>query len=71
MGASRWLPALPTLNSEGVANSPDPAPFSVNFARVTYDIQAEISVARDLGMPDADAYARELLDGIYRGRKAG
>lgn len=54
---------------EGVANSPDPAPFSVSFARVTYDIQAEISIARELGMPDTDAYARELLDGIYRGQK--
>jgi hypothetical protein len=29
-----------------------------------------ISVARELGMPDADAYARALLDGIYRGQKA-
>jgi hypothetical protein len=56
---------------EGVANSPDPAPFSLSFARVSYDIQAEISVARELGMPHADAYARELLDGIYRGQKAG
>lgn len=52
---------------EGVVGSPDAAPFSVSFARVIYDINAEISVARELGMPDADAYARELLDGIYRG----
>jgi predicted phosphodiesterase len=63
-------PAAPYVIIEGVANSPEPAPFSVNFARVTYDIQAEVSVARELGMPDADAYARELLDGIYRGAKA-
>jgi len=55
---------------EGIADSPAPAPFSVSFARVAYDIQAEISVARELGMPDADAYALELLDGIYRGQKA-
>lgn len=63
-------PSAPYVIIEGVANSPDPAPFSLNFARVMYDIQAEISVARELGMPDADAYARELLDGIYRGQKA-
>src|ERR1700728_3213337 len=63
-------PSAPYVIIEGVANSPDPASFSVSFARVTYDIQAEISVARELGMPDADAYARELLDGIYRGQKA-
>jgi hypothetical protein len=55
---------------EGVANSPGPGPFSVSFARVAYDIRSEISVARALGMPDADAYARELLDGIYRGQRA-
>ena len=34
---------------------------------MAYDIEAEIAVARALGMPEADAYARELLDGIYRG----
>jgi hypothetical protein len=38
---------------------------------VTYDIEAEISIARELGMPQTDAYARELLEGIYRGRPAG
>jgi len=62
-------PTAPYVIIEGIANSPDPAPFSVNFARVAYDIQAEISVAREVGMPDADAYARELLDGIYRGSR--
>jgi predicted phosphodiesterase len=64
-------PSAPYVILEGVVGSPEPAPFSVNFARVAYDIQAEISVARKLGMPEADAYARELLDGIYRGRAAG
>jgi hypothetical protein len=39
----------------------------VTFARVAYDIHAEISVARKVGMPDADAYARELRYGVYRG----
>jgi hypothetical protein len=37
------------------------------LARVSYDIHAEISAARSAGMPDADAYERELLYGIYRG----
>jgi predicted phosphodiesterase len=63
-------PSAPYVILEGVAGSREPAPFSVNFARVPYDIQAEISVARKLGMPEADAYARELLDGTYRGRSA-
>jgi predicted phosphodiesterase len=64
-------PSAPYVILEGVVGSPEPAPFSVNFARVAYGIQAEISVARELGMPEADAYARELLDGIYRGLAAG
>jgi predicted phosphodiesterase len=63
-------PTAPYVILEGVAGSPEPAPFSVSFARVAYDIEAEISVARKLGMPQADAYARELLDGLYRGRAA-
>jgi predicted phosphodiesterase len=64
-------PSAPYVIIEGAANSPGPAPFAITFARVAYDIQAEISVARERGMPDADAYARELLDGVYRGQKAG
>jgi predicted phosphodiesterase len=64
-------PAAPYVILEGVIDSARPAPFSVSFARVTYDIEAEIAVARKLGMPDADAYAGELLYGIYRGRAAG
>lgn len=60
-------PSAPYVVLEGVTDSTAPGPFSVTFARVTYDIHAEISVARRVGMPDADAYARELLYGIYRG----
>jgi predicted phosphodiesterase len=64
-------PSAPYVVLEGVTGSPDPAPFSVSFARVCYDIAAEVAIARELGMPQADAYARELLEGIYRGRAAG
>lgn len=61
-------PSAPYVILEGVADSMTPASFSVNFARVRYDIDAELCIARKLGMPDADAYARELLEGVYRGR---
>jgi predicted phosphodiesterase len=64
-------PSAPYVILEGVADSTEPAPFSVSFVRVDYDIEAEIAVARELRMPDADAYARELLHGIYRGRGNG
>lgn len=63
-------PSAPYVVLEGVTDCPEPAPFSVSFARVPYDIQAEIAIARELGMPETDAYARELLEGIYRGRKS-
>lgn len=60
-------PSAPYAVLEGVLGSPDPAPFSVSFARVPYDIEAEIAVGFELGMPEADAYALELRDGIFRG----
>jgi predicted phosphodiesterase len=60
-------PSAPYVVLEGVTDSRAPGPFSVTFARVSYDIHAEISAARRVGMPDADAYERELLYGIYRG----
>ncbi|WP_336725186.1 metallophosphoesterase family protein [Cellulosimicrobium cellulans] len=52
---------------EGVLGSPDPAPFSLQHVRVPYDVEAEIAVAYDLGMPEADAWAGELRTGVYRG----
>ena len=52
---------------EGVPGSPDPAPFSLQHVRVPYDAEAEIAVAYDLGMPEADAWAGELRTGVYRG----
>lgn len=60
-------PTAPYCILEGVTDSLVPQAFSVNFVRVPYDIEAEIAVARELRMPDAEAYALELRDGIYRG----
>ena len=61
-------PTAPYAVLEGVADSLQPTSFSVTFTRVGYDIESEIAIARELDMPSSDAYARELLDGIYRGR---
>ncbi|MEW1953265.1 metallophosphoesterase family protein [Terrabacter sp. NPDC080008] len=60
-------PSAPYAILEGVPDLLEPAPFSVSFRRVPYDIEAEIAVALELGMPEADAYALELRDGIFRG----
>ena len=61
-------PTAPYCILEGVTDSLAPQPFSIQFVRVPYDIEAEVEAARDLGMPGAEAYALELLEGIYRGR---
>jgi predicted phosphodiesterase len=53
----------------GVPDSAQTAPFSVTFAQVPYDIDAELAVARRLGVPEYDAYALELREGTYRGLK--
>lgn len=52
---------------EGVLDSAEPAPFSIQFVRVPYDVEAELAFAREVGMPDLDAYELELREGIYRG----
>ncbi|MGI8869185.1 MAG: metallophosphoesterase family protein [Mycobacteriales bacterium] len=53
---------------EGTLDTPDPAPFGLQFVRVPYDVEAEIAVAAKLGMPELDYYAAELRTAIYRGR---
>jgi diadenosine tetraphosphatase ApaH/serine/threonine PP2A family protein phosphatase len=60
-------PTAPYCILEGVTDSLVPQSFSVNFVRVPYDIEAEVAAARDLGMPDVDAYALELREQRYRG----
>lgn len=37
------------------------------IVRVPYDIEREIALARDLGMPELEPYAIELRTGLYRG----
>lgn len=51
----------------GDVGSPDPGPFSIEFVRLPYDIEAEIAVATACGMPALAEYARELRTGVYRG----
>lgn len=52
---------------EGVLDEPDPAPWALTFVRVPYDVEAELAVARDLGVPDYAGYESELRLGLYRG----
>ncbi|TDE95967.1 metallophosphoesterase [Occultella glacieicola] len=55
---------------EGVPDGVPSDPFGVQFVRIGYDVEAEIEVARRLGMPELDAYAIELRTAVYRGRHA-
>jgi diadenosine tetraphosphatase ApaH/serine/threonine PP2A family protein phosphatase len=55
---------------EGVLDSVDEAPFSIQFVRVPYDVDAEITFAREVGMPELEAYELETRHGIYRGNLA-
>ncbi|MFI0896487.1 metallophosphoesterase family protein [Streptomyces sp. NPDC020983] len=55
---------------EGVPDSVDDAPFSLQFVRVPYDVEAELAAARAAGMPEYDGYAAELRHGVYRGNLA-
>jgi predicted phosphodiesterase len=52
---------------EGEYGSERPAPWSIAYVRVPYDVDAELAVARELGMPEYDGYELELRHGIYRG----
>ena len=54
---------------EGRLDATD-APFGIQFVRVPYDIEAEITLARELDMPDWEPYAIELRTGVYRGLHA-
>ena len=52
---------------EGVLGSEEPAPWSVAYVRVPYDVEAELTAARALGAPRYDGYELELRHGLYRG----
>ncbi|MCK0117457.1 metallophosphatase family protein [Isoptericola sp. S6320L] len=51
---------------EGDPDADGPAPFGLQHVRVPYDVDAELAVARDVGMPQYDAWERELRTGVYR-----
>ncbi|WP_353951875.1 metallophosphoesterase family protein [Knoellia sp. S7-12] len=52
---------------EGEVGSEETAPWAVSYVRVPYDVEAELAVAREMGMPHYDGYELELRHGIYRG----
>lgn len=63
-------PTAAYLILEGDRDADGQAPFSQQIVRVPYDIDAEITVARELGMPERDVWEVELRTGVYRGRQS-
>jgi predicted phosphodiesterase len=55
---------------EGVYGSEQIAPWSIAYVRVPYDVEAELAVAKQLGVPNFEGYELELRHGIYRGNLA-
>ncbi|MEG3616603.1 metallophosphoesterase family protein [Isoptericola haloaureus] len=46
---------------------PDRAPFGLQVVRLSYDVEAELAVAREVDMPQYAAWAQELRTARYRG----
>lgn len=55
---------------EGIVDEPDLAPFGMQFVRVPYDVEGELAVAAERGMPELAPYAAELRTAVYRGPRA-
>jgi putative phosphoesterase len=55
---------------EGMTGGDGAGTFRHEIVRVPYEIEAEIAVARESGMLEADAYAGELRTAIYRNLRA-
>lgn len=67
VGNSMGDPTPVYVVMEGIPDSPGEGPFSVQFVRVPYDVEAELAAAKEMEMPELEAYTLELREGIYRG----
>lgn len=54
---------------EGTFDSELTAPFSITLVRVPYDIEEEVRIATEEGMPQLEPYVQELRTARYRGLK--
>lgn len=60
------IPQASYVILHGEYGSTNPSPFSIEIVRVPYDIEKEISKAKEMGMPFVEPYALELREAIYR-----
>jgi protein phosphatase len=65
------IPQVSYVILEGVFGGEVVQPWSLQFVRLPYDIDAEIAAAQASGMPDLEHYINELHTAVYRGRTPG
>ncbi|HAX74124.1 MAG TPA: metallophosphatase family protein [Firmicutes bacterium] len=59
------IPMASYVILEGVLDSEAEADFSIQFHRVSYDVEFAISLSEAIGLPHALEYAKELRTGVY------
>lgn len=67
VGNSLDIPQATYAILHGEYESTKPAPFSIEIARIPYDIEKELLIAKEMGLPNLEAYAIELREAEYRG----
>ncbi|MEH7122539.1 metallophosphoesterase family protein [Bacillus sp. JJ1532] len=67
VGNSLDIPQATYTILHGDYLSDKPAPFSIEIVRIPYDVEKELSIAREMGLPNLEAYALELREAKYRG----
>ncbi len=68
VGNSLGITRCHALLIEGEVGSPEPAPISFNILSIPYNNQQEVKIAEECqGLPDKEAYIKEILTGVYRG----
>ncbi|MFE8697097.1 metallophosphoesterase family protein [Cytobacillus sp. FJAT-53684] len=67
VGNSLDIPEATYAILHGTYLSVDPAPFSIEIVRVPYDVEKELRIAKEMGLPNWEAYAFELREAKYRG----
>jgi predicted phosphodiesterase len=63
------LPLASYAIMTGVLDGEMTAPWSIEFARLAYDIEATLAEAQRVGLPDVEAYSVELRTAVYRRRQ--
>ncbi|MCD7036148.1 metallophosphatase family protein [Metabacillus sp. GX 13764] len=63
------LPQASYAVIEGEIGMKEKAPFSIQLARVPYDIERAINIAREMKMPELAPYVQEITTSRYRGLK--